>query len=331
MTSLAPLLQGFFTERLASQRQASPNTILSYRDTFKLLLRHAAAATGKSPAELDLADLGADRIGTFLRHLETERGNTPRTRNARLTAIRSFFSYAALNCPEHSHTIQRVLAIPQTRVQKNLVTYLDGDETTAFLSACDQATRTGRRDHAMFALAIQTGLRVSELIGLNRSDIHLGAGPNVHCVGKGRKERNTPLTPETTRVLTAWLKTEHVTPDAPLFATSTGRRLSRDAVEKRVSVTVAKAAEQCPSLANKQVTAHTMRHTSAMRLLQAGVDITIIALWLGHEQVSTTNIYLHADMTQKEQAIAKADPLGAETTSRRYRPDDLLMAFLESL
>ncbi|MDR1428132.1 MAG: site-specific integrase [Bifidobacteriaceae bacterium] len=331
MTSVAPILQGFFTERLTNQRQASPNTILAYRDTFKLLLRYAAAATGKNPAELDLADLGADQISAFLRHLETERGNTPRTRNARLTAIRSFFSYAALNCPEHSHTIQRVLAIPQTRLQKNLVTYLDDNETTAFLSACDQTSRAGRRDHAMFTLAIQTGLRVSELIGLDRSDLHLGVAPNVHCVGKGRKERNTPLTPETVNTLTAWLKTEPGRPDAPLFATSTGRRLSRDAVERRVSVTAAKAGEQCLSIANKQVTAHTMRHAAAMRLLKAGVDITIIALWLGHERVSTTNIYLHADMAQKEQAIAKANPLEPGAATTRYRPSDTLIAFLESL
>jgi site-specific recombinase XerD len=329
MTNLAPVLHSFFTDRLSVQRQASPNTIAAYRDTFRLLLGHATQATGKPASKLALADLDAGLITGFLHHLEHDRHDSARSRNARLAAIHSLFSYAALRCPEEAAVIQRVLAIPSIRAKRNIVTYLDDTEASAFLAACDQDTRTGRRDHALFTLAIQTGLRVSELINLTVADIHLGTGPNVHCLGKGRKERRTPLTHQTLQLLTCWIGHRH--PEEPLFTTTTGRQLSRDAIEHRVKHTAALAAQHCPSLAAKNITAHTLRHTAAMRLLRAGIDITVIALWLGHEQVTTTNIYLHADMTQKQEAIAKTGPLGPAATSDRYQPEDTLLAFLAAL
>lgn len=331
MSSLGALLQGFFTDRLMTQRQASPNTIAAYRDTFKLLFGYLQQETGKAPSALDVGDLDAARIAGFLGHLEHVRGNSPRTRNARLAAIHSLFSYAALRCPEHADTIQRVLAIPTARIRRNLVTWLTEDEATALLTACDPSTKTGRRDHAMFALAIQTGLRVSELTGLTIADVHTGTGPHVHCVGKGRKERCTPLLPETVAILTAWITERGPNSGTqPLFATTTGRALSRDAVEARIKLASGRAATACPSLATKRVTAHTLRHTAAMRLLHAGVDATVIALWLGHEQVATTNIYIHADMTIKEQAIARTSPPDTKPTGR-YRPPDALIAYLDSL
>ena len=330
MTALAPLLQAFFTDRLVTQRHASGHTIAAYRDTFRLLLAYLHEHTGTAPAGLDIGDLDATRIGGFLSHLEHERGNSPRTRNARLAAIHSLFSYAALRHPEHADTIARVLAIPTARIQRNLVTWLTDTEVTALLGACDPDTRTGRRDHAMFALAIQTGLRVSELTGLNLADIRTGTGAHVHCLGKGRKERATPLLPDTIAIMNAWI-TERATPGTePLFATTTGRRLSRDAVEARLRHTTAGAAKSCPSLTGKNVTVHTLRHTAAMRLLHAGVDATVIALWLGHENVATTSIYIHADMTIKEQAIAKTTPVGT-SPSPRYQPSDTLLAFLDRL
>ena len=330
MTSLAPLLQAFFTDRLMTQRQASPNTIASYRDTFKLLLAYVQDQTGKTPSVLAISDLDAGTITGFLTYLETVRGNSIRTRNARLAAIHSLFTYAALRHPEHAAVIQRVLAIPTARIQRNIVSWLEQGEADALLAACNQETRTGRRDHALFSLAIQTGLRVSELIGLNIADIHAGTGPHVHCLGKGRKERRTPLLPPVLVILGSWIE-EHGGPaDAPLFTTTTGRRLSRDAIEQRIRVTVTTAAPSCPTLKDKRVTAHTLRHTSAMKLLLAGVDTTVIALWLGHEQISTTNIYIHADMTLKEKAIAKVAPPTA-TAAGRYQPSDSVMAFLEAL
>lgn len=330
MTAFAPLLQAFFTDRLITQRHASGNTIAAYRDTFRLLLAYLHEHTGTPPAGLDIGDLDATRIGAFLTYLEHERSNSPRTRNARLAAIHSLFSYAALRHPEHADTIARVLAIPAARIRRNLVTWLTDTEATALLDACDQTTRTGRRDHAMFALAIQTGLRVSELTGLTIADIHAGTGAHVHCVGKGRKKRATPLLPDTIAIMNAWITERAATGAEPLFTTTTGRRLSRDAVEARLRHTTARAIESCPSLTGKNVTPHTLRHTAAMRLLHAGVDATVIALWLGHENVSTTSIYIHADMTIKEQAIAKTTPIGT-SPSQRYQPSDTLLAFLDRL
>lgn len=332
MTAFAPLLQAFFTDRLVTQRHASDNTIAAYRDTFKLLLSYIHDDTGKAPAALDISDLDATRIGGFLTYLERERGNSPRTRNARLAAIHSLFHYAALRHPEHADTIARVLAIPAARIQRNLVTWLTDTEVAALLNACNHDTQTGRRDFAMFVLAIQTGLRVSELIGLTIADIHTGTGAHVHCLGKGRKERATPLLPETTSVMTTWIAERAATTSSdPLFATTTGRRLSRDAIEARLRHTTAQAAQTCPPLAVKKVTTHTLRHTAAMRLLHAGVDATVIALWLGHENVTTTSIYLHADMTIKQEAIARTAPPGQSSRPGRYRPDDAIMRFLEQL
>jgi len=330
VSALAPTLQAFFTDRLIGQKGASPNTIAGYRDTFRLLLRFAQQRTHKGPCELDMADLDAPLIAAFLEDLEKVRHNSIRTRNNRLAAVRSFFSYAALRHPEHAATIQRVLAIPPKRHQRNLVSYLTEAELAALLAACDQGTWTGRRDHTMFLLAARTGLRVSELIGLDNSDLVVGTGAHVHCVGKGRKERRTPLLASTVCVLRAWVAERGGAPGGPLFPTSTGRRLSRDAVEHRISLYMAKASVTCPSLQHKSVTAHTLRHTTAMSLLEQGVDITIIALLLGHEQVSTTwGIYIHADMGQKERALAalRSDP----TKPGRYHPPDSLLAFLEAL
>lgn len=329
MTSLAPLLQAFFTDRLMTQRRASPHTIAAYRDTFRLLLAFVQTQTGTAPSALEIRDLDVSCVAGFLTHLQQVRGNSIRTRNARLAAIHSLFAYAALRHPEDAAVIQRVLAIPTARIERNLVTYLDHAEADALLAACDQTTRTGRRDHAMFVLTIQTGLRISELTGLKVDDVHLGTGANVHCVGKGRKERRTPLLPATVRVLSAWLDERSGSPADPLFATSTGRQLSRDAVERRIRLTTTQARKTCPSLNGKRVTAHTLRHTAAMRLLHAGVDITVIALWLGHEQIATTNIYLHADMTIKENAIAKITP--QHVVAGRYQPPDPVLTFLASL
>lgn len=329
MTALAPSMQAYFTDRLIGQRQASPNTIAAYRHTFQLLLRFATDRTGTPPSALDIADLDAPLIAGFLDHLQRKPHNTIATRNNRLAAIHSLFAYLALHHPEHADTIQRVLAIPAKRTEKNTLTYLTDPEVDALLAACDQATWTGRRDHAMLALTIQTGLRISELIALNNQDITLGTGANVHTVGKGRKARRTPLIPTIRTALKAWLAERAGAPDEPLFPTRTGTRLSRDAVEHRLAIHLQAAASSCPSIPTKHITMHTLRHTAAMRLLLAGNDITVIALWLGHEQIATTNIYLHADMTNKQKAIDRARPLNAKPG--RYRPPDTLLAFLEAL
>jgi integrase/recombinase XerD len=330
MTTLAPSMQAYFTDRLIDQRRASPNTIAAYRHTFQLLLGFATDRTGTPPSALDIAALDAPLIAAFLDHLQRERHNTIATRNNRLAAIHSLFAYLALHHPEHAATIQRVLAIPAKRTEKNTLTYLTEPEVDALLAACDQSTWTGRRDHAMLALTIQTGLRISELIALTCQDITLGTGANVHTrTGKGRKTRRTPLTPTIRTVLKAWLSERAGTPDDPLFPTRTGARLSRDAVEHRLAIHLHAATANCPSLTAKHITMHTLRHTAAMRLLLAGNDITVIALWLGHEQITTTNIYLHADMTQKQKALDRTRPIA--TKPGRYQPPDALLAFLEAL
>lgn len=329
MTALAPLLQAFFTDRLIGQRNASPNTIAGYRDTYRLLLTFASARTRKQPSALDIGDLDAPLIAAFLSYLERERGNHARTRNWRLAAIHSLFGYAALRHPEHAAVIQRVLAIPPKRYQHNVVSWLTEPEADALLAAPNRDTWTGRRDHAMFVLTLQTGLRISEVISLDRGDVHLAKGPNVHCTGKGRKQRATPLTTLTVNVLKAWLAERAGQTYEPLFPNRTGGRLSRDAIEHRLTQHLGTAATGCPSLANKHVTMHTLRHTAAMRLLHAGVDIAVIALWLGHEHLATADVYLHADMKQKEKAIAMVNPPG--TRPGRYRPPDPLLAFLDAL
>ena len=329
MSTLAPALQAYFTDRLIGQRAASTNTIAAYKVTFRLLLRFASRRTGKTPSALGIADLDAALIAAFLDHLQADRHNQPATRNNRLAAIHSLFAYLALNHPQDAGTIQRVLAIPAKRTERHLVTYLTEAEVDALLEACNQHTWTGRRDHAMFALTIQTGLRISELTGLSCQDVTLTAGANVHTVGKGRKERRTPLVPTTRSILKTWLTERAGTTTDPLFPTTTGTRMSRDAVERRLARTLALASQTCPSIGTRHVTMHTLRHTAAMRLLLAGNDITVIALWLGHEQIATTNIYLHADMSHKQQAIDRTRP--TSTRQGRYRPPDTLLAFLESL
>lgn len=292
MSALAPGLQAYFTERLMNQRAASPNTIAAYRTTFRLLLEFAAQRTGTAPSKLDLDALDAHLISAFLDYLERGRGNSPATRNNRLAAIHSLFSFLALHHPEHAGSIQRVLAIPAKRTERRLLTYLTDPEAEALLASCDQQTWTGRRDQALFVLTLQTGLRISELAGLTRGDVTLSAGAHVHTIGKGRKERRTPLIPTTRAVLKAWLAELGREPGEPLFPGTTGKHLSRDAIEHRLTLHRQAARRNCPSLAAKCVTMHTLRHTAAMRLLLAGNDITVIALWLGHEQVSTTTIYL---------------------------------------
>jgi site-specific recombinase XerD len=328
MTLLAPVLEGYFLERLA-QRRASPHTIASYRDTFRLLLRFAQQRTGTMPDRLDLADLDAALIGAFLDHLERDRSNGVLTRNLRLTAIHSLFAYAALRCPEHAACIQRVLAIPTKRPTTTIVSFLSWEETTALLAAPDRSTPRGRRDHALLLVAVQSGLRVSELTGLTCADVTFGPGANLHTQGKGRKERCTPLLPATAKLLGAWLRQRGVEPDEPLFATAAGGRLSTDAVNDLLDKYVASAAQWCPTLRNKRVTPHTLRHTCAMNLLQSGTDIATIALWLGHTSTKATQIYLHADLVLKQQALARTAPTPA--ARRRYRPPDKLLAFLESL
>jgi integrase/recombinase XerD len=329
MSALAPTMQAFFTERLQGQRQASPNTIAAYRDTFRLLLAFAEQQTGKTPSQIRVADLDADLIGAFLDHLQHERANSTSTRNARLAAIRSLFNYAALRHPEHADTIARVLAIPPERGPKPIVTFLSDEEIDALLAAPDRERWTGRRDHALLLTMIQTGLRVSELTGLNCADITLARGPHLHRHGKGRKQRVTPLTPQTARVLRVWRQERAGNPDDPLFPTSRGGRLSRDAVAWLLAKHVATAVQACPSLDAKPISPHTLRHTAAMHLLHAGVDITVIALWLGHESTQTTQIYLHADLALKERALARTKP--PNTPPGRFRPPDQLLAFLEAL
>jgi integrase/recombinase XerD len=329
MSTLAPTLQGFFTDRLSRQRRDSAHTIAAYRDAIKLLLAFAWQQTGKAPAQLDVADLDTPLIGAFLDHLETGRGNSIRTRNARLAAIHALFSYAALRHPEDAAVIQRVLAIPPKRFSRTIITYLTEQEITTLLAAPDHATWTGRRDHAMLMLACQTGLRATELTQLAISDVHLGTGAHVSCMGKGRKQRITPLTATTAATLSGWLTERGGQPADPLFPARSGTPLSRDALERRVAKYAATAALSCPALHGKKISPHTLRHSAAMRLLNAGVDVTVIALWLGHENTSTTQVYIHADLALKERALARTAPQDA--TPGRYQPTDTILAFLEGL
>lgn len=329
LTRFPALLQSFFLDRLLRERSASAHTIASYRDSFRLLLRFAAEQLGKLPSELDIGDLDAPFIGDFLDHLEKERGNSARTRNARLAAIHSFFRYVALQDPTYALVCQRVLAIPTKRHERRAIEFLTRPETEALLAAPDLSMWIGRRDRALLLLAIQTGLRVSELTGLRCQDVVLGAGAHVRCTGKGRKERCTPLRRDAVTVVKAWLRERRGQPDEPAFPSIRGGVLSRDAVERLVAKYTATARQTSASLKSKRVTPHMLRHTAAMDLLQHGVDRSVIALWLGHESVETTQIYLHADLRLKERALARTTPMG--TNPGRYRPDDKLLAFLEGL
>lgn len=323
------LLQRFFTERLCVQMQASTNTVAGYRDTFRLLLRFAGEQRGKEPTKLRVEDFDADLIANFMLHVETVRRNSARSRNTRLAAIRSFFRYVAMNEPEHLLHCQRILAIPSKRHIKRAISFLDGAEMAALIAAPDRSSWVGRRDHALLLLTLQTGLRASELTGLRCRDIVLGTGTHVRCDGKGRKERCTPLRRDTAKVLENWLKERGGGVDQPLFPTMRGGALSRDALEHLVQRHVHTATAACPSLGTKRVSPHVLRHSTAMDLLHNGVDQAVIALWLGHESVETTQVYIHADMRLKEQVLSRL--AAPETTLGRYRPGDTLLAFLEAL
>lgn len=326
---LAPVLQSFFTDRLVVQRQASVSTIGAYRDTFRLLLNWLAATTGTQPAEVDLDQLDVTAISAFLTYLQDERGNSTTTRNARLSAIRSLFHHAALQAPEHAESIARVLAIPPKRCDRALVSFLTANEIDVLLAAPDRDRWHGRRDHALLALACQTGLRVSELTALAGGDVHLDDGAHVRCHGKGRKQRHTPLTRQTVAILTIWIAERGGDGDRPLFPTRGGTPLSRDAIARLVAKHSATAATRCPSIASKNVTPHTLRHSAAMALLHAGVDTSVIALWMGHASPESTQAYLHADMTIKQRALQRVTP--PNTAPGRYQAPDALLAYLDTL
>ena len=327
--SFPSLLQSFFTDRLLRQRQASPHTIAGYRDSFRLLLKFAKERLHKSPSQLQIEDLDASFVGLFLDHLESTRQNSARTRNARLGAIHSFFRYVALEEPAHALHCQRILAVPNKRHERRPIDFLNREEIEALLAVPNPSTWIGRRDLTLLLVAVQTCLRVSELTGLDCQDVVLGTGAHVRCLGKGRKHRCTPLRPETAKMVDAWLRERHGQPEDPLFPSTQGGRLSRDAVERRITKYTHLAAQTCPSLKGKKVTPHVCRHSTAMDLLHHGVDRSVIALWLGHESVETTQRYLHADMRLKEKALALTAPLGVK--QGRYRPSDKLLSFLEAL
>jgi integrase/recombinase XerD len=328
-TTFAGLLEAFFTDRLMRQRHVSPHTIVSYRDTFRQLLRFAQDRLKKPPAQMGLEDLDAPLIGAFLDHAEKVRGLSARSRNVRLAAIRSFFRYVALEEPRRSAVVQRVLAMPNKRFEKRQVNYLTRPEAEALLAAPDRKTWSGRRDHALLVVAVQTGLRCSELAGLRIEDVELGRGPHLRCRGKGRKERCTPLRRETVALLRTWLRERHGQPSDPVFPSARGVHLSVAGIEYAVRKHVTAARVHCASLRRKRVSPHCLRHTLAMDLLHSGVDRSVIALWLGHESPETTQIYLEADMALKEKALLRTAPF--DTRPGRYRAPDRLLEFLKSL
>jgi site-specific recombinase XerD len=327
-SSFAVYLETFFTQRLMKQRQASPHTISSYRDTFRLLLQFTHRRLRKLPSQLELTDIDAPLIAAFLEDLEQSRKISARTRNLRLAAIRSFFRYAALEAPAQAAQIQRILAIPGKRYDRAIVDFLTPPEVKAILAAPNLRTWSGRRDHAILLVAVQTGLRLSELTGLTHEDVVLGVGAHIRVLGKGRKERCTPLTKQTVAVIKAWLK-EPPEGKSILFTNARGGRLSSDGVQYILSKHVRTASQSCPSLNDKRVTPHILRHTLAMELLQAGVDRAMIALWLGHESVETTQVYLHANLAIKEKILQQVQMPGGTRSS--FKPDDQLLAFLKSL
>jgi integrase len=328
-SSFPALLQRFFTERLLNQMGASPHTIAAYRDTFRLLFRFAIEHLGKVPSQLRMEDLDVVFVGTFLDHLENKRGNCTRTRNNRLAALHSFFQFVAILEPALALQCQRVLALPSKRFTRGPVEFLTDEETAALVMAPDPRTWIGRRDKALLLVAVQTGLRNSEITSLRRRDVEFGVGAHVCCFGKGRKLRRTPLRPDVAAVLKQWLAQQAGQPDDPVFPSSNGGRLSADALQRLVTKHVVTARLRCPSLRAKKVRPHMLRHAAAMALLRRGVDLSVIALWLGHESTETTQIYLHADMQLKERALAHATPSGLKPD--RYRAPDPLLAFLESL
>lgn len=327
--NFAPLCQSFFAKRLIAQRRASPHTVAAYAQTFRLLAKHAQQKLGTPPSRLALAQLDAPFLASFLDQLEGGRANAARSRNARLAALRAFYHYAALEAPEHASLIQRVLAIPYKRVARRLVGYLTHEEIVAILASVDQSAWLGRRNHAILLLAVQTGLRLSEITSLRRRDVALGTGAHVRCEGKGRKERCTPLTKPVVAVLRSWLQELDTNDDQHVFPSGRGGRLSADAVQHLVAKHVAAATPTCASLKTKRVTPHVLRHTAAMELLQAGVDRAMIAIWLGHESLDTTQSYLDANLALKEAVLAKTQPI--QSRPGKYRPDDQLLSYLKSL
>jgi integrase/recombinase XerD len=329
MSTLAPSLQAFFVTRLGTERDVSPHTVDSYRHTFRLLLTYARQRTGKAPSELELGDLDAALVSSFLDHLEHDRGCGASTRNTRLAAIHSFFRFASYRHPEHAATIQQVLAIPQKKTERRPRSFLTTVEMEALLAAPNRSTWSGRRDHMVLALALQTGLRLSELTGLRCRDVELGPAAHVKCLGKGRKRRDTPLDKTTVSLLRAWLKEQAGNPDDPLFPSRQGGRLSSDAVQRLVAKHIETARASCPSLGPKRITAHNLRHSCAMDLLASGLDVATVAIWLGHEKLESVNAYVHSDLTMKERALDLRSPFKAG--AGRYRPNDALLAFLENL
>jgi integrase/recombinase XerD len=330
MSALAPTLQSFFTHYLIGQRGASTHTITAYRDTFRLLLGFVQQRTGIAPSDLDIAHLSAALVADFLTYLEHDRGNSVRTRNARLAAIHSLFTHAARRHPEHAGQIMQVLAIPSKRTHHAVVTYLTEPEVTALLAAPNPATWTGRRDHLMLLIMITTGVRVSELTGLTRADTAPPPAAHLAVHGKGRKDRITPIDAVTANTIASWLADNPCQPHDPLLpARGTRRRMTTDAVAQRITVHTTTAVATCPTLAGRTITPHVLRHTTAMRMLAAGIGITTIALWLGHESPESTRPYLHADMNLKQQALDRTAP--PDTTPGRYTPPDALLAFLEAL
>ncbi|WP_168787670.1 site-specific integrase [Paraburkholderia aromaticivorans] len=327
--TFAPLLERFFTQRLMQERQASPHTIGAYRDSYRQFLKFVQQRLHKSPSQLNLEDIDTPLIVAFLDEIEKNQGVSVRTRNLRLAAIHSFFRYAAYEAPDHAAQIQRVLAIPSKRFTRTLIHFLTHPEVDALLAAPDQGTWSGRRDHAFLLVAVQTGLRLSEMTGLNREDVVLGTGAHVRVIGKGRKERCTPIAKSTRAVLKAWLREPQRGDGAVLFPSERGERLSVHGVQYLLNKHRKTACEVCPSLKQKRVTVHCLRHTMAMDLLQSGVRRSVIALWLGHESVETTEIYVEATLAMKEQALAKATP--RRGTPGRFKPTDELLGFLNSL
>lgn len=329
LRSLSSLVQQFFSEYLLSQRQASKHTVVSYRDCFSLLLHYAQERYHKSAASIEIEDLNARFITNFLTHLEKDRGVCIRSRNQRLAAIHSFFHYIALYVPEQIELIKQVLAIPAKRYQRKVVTFLNHDEIECLLETPDLSTWIGRRDHTVLMLMIQTGLRVSEVTGLCCRDLILTLGPYIRCTGKGRKERCTPLMKGMVKVLKRWLVEHDFKQTDPLFPSVNGGSMSSDAVQYLLGKYIAIASRKCPSLARKRVSPHVLRHTAAMQLLHAGIDHAMIALWLGHESVETTHIYLEADLSLKEKLLESFAPL--KVHRGRYVADDRLLGFLRAI
>ena len=326
---LPSLVQRFFTQRLLEQQGLSSHTVASYRDTFRLLLDFATQHLGRAPSKLLMEELDASFMEKFLRHLELDRGNSARTRNTRLAAVHAFFSFVSINEPALGLQCQRILAIPAKRYEHRPVEFLTEEEAAAIVAAPDPGTWIGRRDQALLLVAVQTGLRNSELTLLKRQDVTLGTGAHVRCLGKGRKMRCTPLRPDVIAVLKEWLVRQPGEPGDPLFPSSRGGHLSADALQQLVSRHAKTACQTCPSLKEKSVTPHTLRHAAAMNLLRHGIHPSVIALWLGHESSETTQIYLHADIQLKERALAHANANGVVPT--RYKPPDQLLAFLDAL